>query len=250
MIFNGNFFEMIINIMAFVLAFMFVLTSFRNIRRKNKILTKEKEEYNYLLKKQEEYLNLVIKRDEDVRKFRHDLNAHLVILEDLLNKKDIEEANNYINKIKNNTSMKSKGKTSNSVINAIINDFTNRLDEDKIEFKLDFNVGIINHEKNFDIAICIYNLLLNAIEACEKLDVNNRKIIISMEQIDSKFYFKQKNSCGITHNIEKVTKLKTSKNDKKRHGYGLKNVEEIVKKYNGKISYSVKEKFFYTELLL
>ena len=250
MIFNINFFEIIINVMAFVLAFMFVLTSFRKIRRKNKIIIKEKEEYNYLLKKQEEYLNLIIKRDEDIRKFRHDLNAHLIILEELLNKNDIKEANNYISKIKNNTSMKSKYKTSNAVINAIINDFSNRLDEDKIDFKLDSNIDIINYEKNLDIAICIYNLLLNAIESCEKLDINNRKIIISMEQIDSKFYFRQKNSCGVTYDIEKLTKLKSSKIDKKRHGYGLKNVEEIVKKYKGKINYSVKEKYFYTELLL
>ena len=35
------------------------------------------------------------------------------------------------------------------------------------------------------------------------------------------------------------TLFKTHKKDKLMHGYGLKNVNDVVKKYNGRINYSI-----------
>ena len=40
----------------------------------------------------------------------------------------------------------------------------------------------------------------------------------------------------------------TSKKDKRLHGYGLKSVNNIVEKYNGVFSYSIKEQVFKVNL--
>ena len=44
--------------------------------------------------------------------------------------------------------------------------------------------------------------------------------------------------------------LKTSKNDKKNHGFGLKHVKEIVKKYDGNFNYELLKNYFIANVTL
>lgn len=44
--------------------------------------------------------------------------------------------------------------------------------------------------------------------------------------------------------------LKTLKKDKKKHGFGLKNIKKIVDKYNGNIGMDIKDKKFITQITL
>ena len=49
---------------------------------------------------------------------------------------------------------------------------------------------------------------------------------------------------------EKVSKIVTTKSDKKNHGFGIRNVKDTVNKYGGSIEYGIKSGWFEVEILI
>ena len=96
-----------------------------------------------------------------------------------------------------------------------------------------------------DIEICslLGNLIDNAIEACEKHVDEHRFINIKIQDKKGFLFITLKNSIHSKPKIEKGVFI-TSKEDKITHGYGLKSVNRIVKKYEGDISYTIEDKTF------
>ena len=45
-------------------------------------------------------------------------------------------------------------------------------------------------------------------------------------------------------------RLETTKDDKHNHGYGIKNVESIVKRYDGDISYKIGSNKFVADIMI
>lgn len=91
------------------------------------------------------------------------------------------------------------------------------------------------------------NLLDNAIEACEQIKGEERRVNLYLKYQGEMLFI------DISNNIDKPPvnkngKWQTTKKDKKIHGYGLKSVEEIVKKYDGEIAYQIEEKVFNVHL--
>ena len=218
---------------------------------KNQKLQEEQSVYDYLTKSQQQYLDYIVKRDEDLRKFRHDIRAHMIIMHDLAEKKDFEGILSYIDEVEKVTQRNQTHHfTGNSTIDAIINDLKIRMDWENIEFHVKGKMYIEDEEKVFDISICFYNILLNAVEACEKLEGKDRIIKLNIEQYQKKIYFKICNRCNSEENMEGTTELTTDKPDPVNHGLGSSNVNEIVRKNGGKVLYSIKDHWFVTELLI
>ena len=218
---------------------------------KNKKLQEEQIMYNYLTKSQQQYLDYIIKRDDDLRKFRHDIRAHMIIMRDMARKEDFCSLLSYIDEVENITQRnQTQHFTGNSTVDAIINDLKNIMDQQNIDFQVKGQMILKSEEKIFDISICVYNVLLNAVEACGKLEIKDRVIRFDIEQYQKKLYLKVSNRCDSERNVEKITELKTDKSDQVNHGLGSKNVQQIVRKNNGKVLYSIKKSWFITEILI
>lgn len=85
---------------------------------------------------------------------------------------------------------------------------------------------------NLDLCILIGNSLDNAIEACSKIpSVQDRYINLALSNNQD---FLEINICNSTINNNPVS-LKTSKLNKKYHGFGLKNIKSVLKKHDGKL---------------
>ena len=87
-----------------------------------------------------------------------------------------------------------------------------------------------------DIDICsiLGNLLDNAIEACEKIDTPDRKIVVDIHEKAGFLIVKITNS--ITELTPVIKKIGfTSKTDTANHGIGLRMVERICTKYDGRL---------------
>lgn len=85
-----------------------------------------------------------------------------------------------------------------------------------------------------DIDICsvLGNLLDNAIEACEKLEQDERSIVVDIDEKAGFFIVKITNS--VTARTLEFKKIGyTSKKDSTNHGLGLRMVERICAKYEG-----------------
>lgn len=94
-----------------------------------------------------------------------------------------------------------------------------------------------------DLVVLFGNLLDNAIEACMKVESKYRRVDVKIGTQNELLFIQIDNSIGEPP-IQKGRNLVTTKNEKMRHGYGLKSVENIVKKYDGTFSYYIEEKHF------
>ena len=101
---------------------------------------------------------------------------------------------------------------------------------------------------DIDLSILFANLFDNAIEACVH---NTSKSSIYLMVTYEKAYLNiiMKNTIEkpvLKHNPQLVT----TKKDKKKHGYGLKTIDDVVRKYDGIKKYYEKDNYFYADLWL
>lgn len=174
---------------------------------------------------------------EETRKLKHDLKNHILaitgsdnkLLEEyrkqLLEKLDFDEIP-ILDNIALTNILKAK--------NATCKELGIRLDI-QLFHELDFM-------KDVDMISLFSNLIDNAIEAQKKGSINKR-IIIRTKVIEENIVLEIKNSIqeSVLKNNEE---LKTTKKDKKIHGYGLRSVKQVVKKYKGEVLFKEDEAYF------
>lgn len=95
---------------------------------------------------------------------------------------------------------------------------------------------------SIDIFSLIGNAMDNAIEAELKENKNQRLISMRLYKEDNFVLFEMQNYCS--HIKELDENLKTSKKDKKYHGYGIKGMKYITKKYHGTFNIEKTEELF------
>lgn len=86
----------------------------------------------------------------------------------------------------------------------------------------------------------------NAVEAVD----NDGKIAVHIVRKEKYVKVDIRNSCKTVPQINRMGEIETSKADKENHGYGLGNIKKTVEKNHGKFQYYVKDKCFYTEIIL
>ena len=101
--------------------------------------------------------------------------------------------------------------------------------------------AVISVDKNIrgltqtELCCVLGNLLDNAIEAELKLSKAQRKIEIKIVMIEEVLDILIRNRIAesVLQDVQKVKNIGTTKQDAENHGFGLKSVREIVKKYDG-----------------
>ena len=101
------------------------------------------------------------------------------------------------------------------------------------------------------------NLLVNALEACEKIDEREKYILLSGRQKRKFFLIEVKNSFAGKIEFDRKTNLplSTKHADSPRdygslHGIGLSNVKREAEKYSGDVKIEIKENEFCVTVLL
>jgi len=86
--------------------------------------------------------------------------------------------------------------------------------------------------EDMDICVLFSNLISNSVEACERLTYKKKEISLLIDEDEDGVSFTMKNptECEMGEN---ASAWKTTKEDKVNHGYGLRNIKHIVKKYHG-----------------
>ena len=146
-------------------------------------------------------------------------------------------------------SIKSTVYTENKFIDSLLNY--------KIGMAIDKNIQIEtvvdkNIPKISDVDLCsvLGNLLDNAIEACEKDNIENKTIILHMTVRNSCLLICVKNSISESI-ISSNPNFVTTKQNKEIHGMGLKSIRSIAEKYSGSFKISEQDGiFFIAEVLL
>ena len=211
-----------------VLMYMLFYFYLRAMGKKNKILFEterrlQTEEFNIKLHKQMEEAN------EQNRKLRHDLKNHMLMIKNKIDH-DPQEANEYIEQLLGNVNNTTIIDGKNEALIYILNS-KNAIMQEKgisVKFILQSDLDIISE---YDLTVIFGNLLDNAIEAQEH--VEDKRIIVEIREDKDFYYIRIKNHYDPARIIKTNEVFKTSKENKEQHGYGLKNVEECVKRYHG-----------------
>lgn len=243
---------MIMCISAMLMLFLFIIVMIWQsyVMRKNMIMRENELNYQYMIKSQSDYFDNLMKNDEEMRKLRHDMRAHITVLKELAGADKDSEMMEYLSRMEEKTNAtKTKRYTGNKAVDAVINELTHQMDEIGIEFKFDGMLRTREDIKDFDLCTIFYNTLQNAIEGCEKVEGAKKLISVKVKNIGDKLGISVVNDT-ILKKLPESGVLYTTKSDKVNHGLGTKNVKEVVNKYEGIYDNSIENGRFVVDIII
>ncbi len=200
------------------------------LKQENKI-----KEYE-INKVYDQYKSIYLAKQEELIKIKHDINNMLQTIN------TVKTNNNILNEVKeklNNT--EGFYYTSNKLINAVLVNKLNLIKDKNIKIQTEIAVDNIGSISDYDIISLLTNLIDNCVEGCQ--DIQNPYIKIKISNKDNMLLL-------FFENATVNKNFKTNKKDKKFHGYGLKIIKDITKRYNGKISNQIIDYSFITYIEL
>ncbi len=201
------------------------------------------------ISEQAEQYRLVSEEDLKLRKFRHDYNAHLAVLQSIAASGDVKKMEDYVATL---TALKNERKlvsTNNLVCDAILSRYMTFCKEEDIILKIRGNFPGDAGIRDTDLCVLISNGVQNAYEAVRKC-ASNREISVSIGNTDSCIVI------TIVNTLAEIPVLidgkpVTTKEDKKNHGLGTQNMLETVEKNGGHITWNILEnRKMQTEIML
>lgn len=184
---------------------------------------------------------------EDIRKVRHDIKNHFVVIRGYLQNEDMPACEEYIEHIM--PSVESMGnliRSNNSVLDYLINSKLSGLKETQII--ISGVVGNLDDIEDTDLASVIGNVLDNAVEA--------QKTVTGTKRIELLFRVKNENRVIICKNtvsesvLQNNQELRSTKGNREDHGLGHKIVETILQKYDGWVDYFENDGMFGVQIML
>lgn len=191
-------------------------------------------------RQQEENLKEIKGLKNEIDQTRHEVKRVMNIVGNFIEEKDYGKAKEFLAEF---TSDKSLDKvdmiqSDNLVLNYLVNRKIAECQDKNIIINC-FISGEICGIKDVDMYILLGNLLDNAIEAAQK--TKDRKINLSACGEEDSIVLEIYNSTG-ENVLEDNPGFKTTKTKKEGHGFGIKNIENVVHKYDGAIKYFNKGK--------
>lgn len=230
---------MVLLVIVFCIAALYVKGMV--LQKQNQLLLSRDE----LMRQNYEELRLSV---ESHRQMVHDLKHHFFILQEYEASGEYEKLHEYLIKMNQSVdALDEKVWTGHRVLDFILNQKKKRAEESGISFQVCVAALLNIPLSDGDISVLFGNLLDNAIEACERMQDGKRWILFRLRKQRQLLFVEISNSIGDRPKTENGVLL-TSKKDKRLHGYGLKSVNNIVEKYNGVFSYSIKEQVFKVNL--
>ena len=121
--------------------------------------------------------------------------------------------------------------------------------ENNIKFTFTYNVNNSLNMDNMDICSLFHNLIINTIEANIKI-TSNRFISLTITSIKNNLLIKLVNPIINEDELIYLMEMKSSKSDSENHGVGLKIINEIINKYNGKNDYQIENNSLINTIIL
>ena len=219
-----------------------------NILIENYIHLRDNDRYKQQTYAYQNQLEVIMESRNRVRALRHDMKNHILALQVLVQRKELEETSKYLDSMKNfMTNPEEYVKTGNDAVDSLLNYKIQKANEflNVVETKISIPEQL--RLRSFDLNVLLGNLLDNAIDASMQTEDKKLKITI---KLDKGILFI--NICNSCQRIAdgKSDFLETTKEDKVNHGIGLKNVRRIVKKYHGDIAFLYENNSMETDVMM
>lgn len=201
---------------------------------------------------QANYYETLLEKEQATRKYRHDMNNHLICLKRLIEDGDIEGTKEYIGGMNANMQeIKRKSyNTGITILDVLMNYHIEQL-ESEVEVKIK---GCCNQSvalSDIDMCIVFSNLIQNAVEALNRSNREGDFLHVEIKEGKEFVGIKIINSLlPETVQVDEKGNLQTVKKDKENHGIGILNVKETINKNGGRIEYQIEEEQIICEVIL
>jgi len=207
------------------------------IRLKYLETLKQQEQDNY---------KLLALSHKQVRELKHDIENQFSVLNDLMKSGD-NAAMQYLDKL--NSYVRTANRicyTENNAIDSIVNIKGSLAQSYGIEFIC--KVNIITSIKADELELCriIGNGLDNAIEGCQRIDVQNKHICFSISEDREKLMIVIFNTSGEVD----TTALSSTKKEKGLHGIGISSIKSSVERLDGLVKFDYADGIFKLNIMV
>ena len=228
--------------MLLQLGTVFLLYSANSVYEENDELMKK---YLNDQKKHYEYLEM---REKETKKFRHDMRNHMQMLYYLQNNKQYEEMDKYLKLLNGRIEDFGNSLTvNNSIVDAIINKFYAEACEKGINLNVRGKLPAICAIDAYDLCTVFSNVLSNALEAVDK--ITNKEVFLECRYTDEEIIIIEKNMFEDIGQF-KGNDLRTIKEDKDKHGFGINNIMDAVKRNDGIVNIEVERNQFCISIMM
>ena len=230
----------VLGILAITLFIVLVILVYQKKEMKRLILLKDK-----CISEQTEQYKTAMNKERELRRFRHDYNAHMTAISGLLANEEYDKLKEYI---KSMGYFKEKFNLVNSVniiTDAVFNQYKELCDKDNIEFEISGKLPENFNMAETDLCVLFSNLMSNAYEAAVQCEKDSSIIRTQIRNNDDDVFIKMSNSV----NGEVVFKNGlpvTDKPDRKNHGFGVENILEVVERNGGHVEWKQSDKGRFT----
>ena len=94
------------------------------------------------------------------------------------------------------------------------------------------------------------NIIDNSIDAVVKLTENQKIMTLKIKYINDYLIITATNPTNKEFTSKELSSIKTTKSDKENHGYGLKIIQAICKKYNGHFELNYQNHNFIVSIMI
>ncbi len=185
------------------------------------------------------------------KKKTHEFKNKIICIETLIERNQFSKLEEYVKGIYSKLDNELDAiDTNNIIVNAILNTKYQEAEESGIVFVFRINdlSGLrINDE---DIVTILSNLLNNAIEACKKCDINRRILKLKFVNEDEMIKIGVRNTFDNPIIYENGEIRSTKPERVEVHGVGIKNIIEIIEKYDGSYVIKNNDQEFYFSIII
>ena len=188
-----------------------------------------------MLEHQKQNVDEINKVYLETKKVRHEITKVIDMTQYLIENGQQERAVNYLSEFQKEGKLYRQDNiySENAIINHILNRKIEYCNNNGLSIKC-MVCGELKGVSDYDIHIILENLLDNAIEAA--LKAVNKRISVDIYSDEQAMVIKISNTTE-ENVLKNNPEMNTTKKDNSYHGYGIKNVSELVKKNNGTIEY-------------
>lgn len=222
----------------------------RNAEMEKQILETEKQLLEHEMENQVNHYKSIVNMNQEIRSYQHDIKNHLLCLGSLLEDGNTEKAKEYLNGISKQVYHKEMiVHTDNYILDALISEKAQIAKEKNISLTIDLKLKKELNIQPADWCAIFGNALDNAIEACEKVEEGKRFIHVVASCAGSLLKIKIENAMQGTLDSN-GSGFETTKKRKEYHGFGLKNIEKTVQRYDGIMELTTEKGIFIMQILL
>lgn len=204
-------------------------------------MTKKLSEIERDYRSQKELSEEIRKIQEKSRLLKHDMKNHSLVLLSYLNEGKLEEAKIYTSQmIDNLNKIYTYINVGNSLLNYILNNKLSMAKELGIDVKAEVENLAFDYMDSIDFSALLNNLLDNAIEASVMSSEKRMEILIGRRKGYDMITVKNRIDTSVLQNNPDLQSTKTEQG----HGFGMRQIQNIVEKYEGMIDIYEEEKEF------